>query len=192
MPQAKVFTATELRRVLDYVATRPHAERNRALLLCSHWAGMRVKELAALRYSDVVNADGRIKDEIYLSADQTKGKHSRTVYVNSKLQKELRAYVSKVPCTDPSVALFYTQKAQARGFTANTLCQFFHHLYKNAGIQGASSHSGRRSFLTHMADKGTSIHILKTLAGHRSIACTAVYLYSSPSQLKKAVELACS
>jgi len=42
MPQAKVFTPTELRRVLDYVATRPHAQRNRAMLLCSHWAGMRV------------------------------------------------------------------------------------------------------------------------------------------------------
>jgi integrase/recombinase XerD len=40
-----------------------------------------------------------------------------------------------------------------------------------------------------MADKGTSIHILKTLAGHQSISTTAVYLYSSPSQLKRAVEL---
>ena len=29
----------------------------------------------------------------------------------------------------------------------------------------------------------------KTLAGHRSISTTAAYLYSSPSQLKAAVEL---
>lgn len=189
MPQAKVFTPTELRRVLDYVATRPHAERNRAMLLCSHWAGMRVKEIAALRYADVLNSDGTVKEEIFLSAEQTKGRHSRTVYVNSKLQKELKFYVAAVPTTDMNTALFYTQKEQARGFTSNTLCQFFHYLYKKAGMEGASSHSGRRSFLTNMADKGTSIHILKTLAGHRSIACTSVYLYSSPSQLKRAVEL---
>jgi integrase/recombinase XerD len=109
--------------------------------------------------------------------------------VNSKLQKELKAYVTAMPATDMNGALFYTQKEQARGFTSNTLCQFFHCLYKKAGMDGASSHSGRRSFLTNMADKGTSIHILKTLAGHRSIACTSVYLYSSPSQLKRAVEL---
>jgi hypothetical protein len=36
----------------------------------------------------------------------------------------------------------------------------------------------------------TAIHILKTLAGHRSISTTAAYLYSSTSQLKAAVELA--
>jgi integrase/recombinase XerD len=40
-----------------------------------------------------------------------------------------------------------------------------------------------------LANKGTAIHILKTLAGHRSIITTAAYLYSSPSQLKAAVEL---
>ena len=70
MSQAKILTSTELRRVLDHISTRPHAERNRAMVLCSHLAGMRVKEIAALRYSDVVNADGTIKDEIYLSGDR--------------------------------------------------------------------------------------------------------------------------
>ena len=60
---------------------------------------------------------------------------------------------------------------------------------KEAGIEGASSHSGRRSYLTTLADKGTSIHILKTLAGHQSISTTAVYLFSSPSQLKAAADL---
>ena len=123
-----------------------------------------------------------------MSAEQTKRRHSRTVYVNSKLQKELKAYVAAVPTSDLNTARFYTQKEQAIGFTANTLCQLFHCLYKKAGIEGASSHSGRRSCLTNMADKGTSVHIIKTLAGHRSIACTSVYLYSSPSQFKKALE----
>ena len=60
---------------------------------------------------------------------------------------------------------------------------------KSSGIEGASSHSGRRTFLTSLANRGTAIHILKTLAGHRSISTTAAYLYSSPSQLKAAVEL---
>jgi integrase/recombinase XerD len=40
-----------------------------------------------------------------------------------------------------------------------------------------------------LADKGISIHILKSLAGHRSIATTAKYLYSSPTQLKAAADL---
>ena len=61
--------------------------------------------------------------------------------------------------------------------------------YPGNGLEGASSHSGRRTFLTNLANKGTAIHLLKTLAGHRSISTTAAYLYSSPNQLKAAVEL---
>jgi integrase/recombinase XerD len=75
------------------------------------------------------------------------------------------------------------------GFGAYSLEPSFALLYEGAGLEGASSHSGRRTFLTNLANKGTAIHILKTLAGHRSISTTAAYLYSSPSQLKAAVEL---
>ena len=47
--QAKTLTAVELRRVLDYVATRKHAARNRAVLLLMYYAGLRVGEAASLR-----------------------------------------------------------------------------------------------------------------------------------------------
>ncbi len=72
MSQAKTLTAQELRRVLDYVATRKHAARNRAMLLATHLSGMRVGEVAALRISDVLDADGGIRNEIRLEAEQTK------------------------------------------------------------------------------------------------------------------------
>ncbi len=61
----------------------------------------------------------------------------------------------------------------------HSLAQTFALLYEGAGLEGASSHSGRRKFLTTLANKGTAIHILKTLAGHRSISTTTAYLYSS-------------
>ena len=40
--QAKTLTEKELRRVLDHIATRSHALRNRAMLLTLYYAGMRV------------------------------------------------------------------------------------------------------------------------------------------------------
>ena len=41
MPQAKTLSPRELRRVLDHTATRQHAARNRLMILCTHWGGMR-------------------------------------------------------------------------------------------------------------------------------------------------------
>ena len=189
MKQAKTLTAAELRRVTDSIATRAHPVRNRAMLMMTHLAGLRVGEVAQLAWADVVTAEGAVREEVRLNADQTKGRHPRTVYISPKLQKELRAYIAATPKREPSAALFYTQKHPRRGFTPNTLTQHFLNMYRIAGIDGASSHSGRRTFLTNLANKGTAIHILKTLACHRSISTTAAYLYSSPSQLKAAVEL---
>jgi integrase/recombinase XerD len=119
----------------------------------------------------------------------TKGRHARTVFVNEKLQQVLQQYADQAKFIDRSYPFFASQKSVKSGFSANSLAQTFALLYEGADIEGASSHSGRRTFLTNLANKGTAIHILKTLAGHRSISTTAAYLYSSPSQLKAAVEL---
>jgi integrase/recombinase XerD len=56
-------------------------------------------------------------------------------------------------------------------------------------VSGASSHSGRKTFLTTLANKGISIHILASLAGHRSIAVTNRYLTANDDLKRNAVEL---
>ena len=198
MSQARVLTERELRKVLNYCSNQPHATRNRAMLLCTHMAGMRVGEVAALRICDVLGADGAVMDEISLTASQTKGNHSRTVLVPKKLQDELTEYLQErfglkdllaVTLTDTQRALFPTQKNPKRGFTANTLCQLFHKIYKDARMTGATSHSGRRTFITKLADKGVGVRVLMALAGHKSIATTQRYIELNPTVMKAAVEL---
>ena len=187
MAQAKTLTDKELRKVLNYIAIHKHATRNRAMLLVTHMSGMRVGEVAALRIGDVWSADGAIKDQVRLLPEQTKGKHARTVFLPEKLRKELLAYLAGIDRSDPSKPLFYTQKRD--GFTANTLCQHFHWLYKRAGVEGASSHSGRRSFITSLASKGVSARVLMSLAGHRSLAVVQRYIDVNDDMLRNAVAL---
>lgn len=187
--QAKVLSATELRRVLDYVSTRPHAARNRAMLLMTFYAGLRVKEVAMLCYADVLDAEGQIKNEFYLSADQTKGSRTGTVLVSDKLRRELTQYVRQHPPQSLQDRLFHTQKRSAQGFTANTLTQHFHHLYRRAGINGASSHSGRRTFITTLADKGVAVRVLMSLARHANISTTQAYIDVNAALQRRAVEL---
>ena len=174
--QAKTLTAQEIRRVLDYVATRAHALRNRAMFLTMLYAALRVKECASLRYADVLDGEGKIKAEIYLTAEQTKGSKSGTVFVSDKLRKELQAYVKAVPYKSITDKLFYSQKRPAEGWNSNTLCQYFHHLFRNVGIDGASSHSPRRTAITNLADKGVSVRVLQSIARHANISTTQCYI----------------
>ena len=198
MSQARVLSERELRKVLTHCSTQAHAARNRAMLLCTHQAGMRVGEVAALRICDVLGADGKVMDEIALSAQQTKGNHARTVLVPKKLRDELTVYLQQrfglkdllaVTKTDTHRALFPTQKNPKRGFTANTLCQLMHKIYKDAHMTGATSHSGRRGFISHLSDKGVGVRVLMALAGHKSIATTQRYIELNPTIMKAAVEL---
>ena len=189
MAQARALSKRELEQVLSYVEKQRYAERNKAMLLLTHWAGLRVGEVACLRWRDVVQGDGKVKDEIRLLPDMTKGRYPRTVYLSDKLQQVLQAYVDHARFVDAEYPLFASQKSLAQGFNANSLAQTFALLYRGAGLEGASSHSGRRTFLTTLANQGTAIHLLKTLAGHRNISTTALYLFSNPGQLRAAVEL---
>ena len=187
MAQARTLKDKELKQLLGYIQYRKHALRNRVMLLMTHWAGMRVGEVAALRYANVLAADGSVLAEIRLDSEQTKGHRSRIVYLPQKLRKELQNYVRTYCSDDVTKPLFYTQKREH--FTANTLAQHFHWLYKKAGIEGASSHSGRRSFITNLANKGVGIRVLQALAGHRSITTTAVYIEANDELKRAAVEL---
>ena len=187
MGQARTLTDKELKQVLGFVQLHRHAVRNRAMLLFTHLAGVRVGEVAALKRGDVVQADGTIASEVRLTADQTKGNRSRTVFLPDRLRKELAVYVATFPNGSAELPLFGTQKRHF--WTANTLCQHFYHLYRRAGVLGASSHSGRRSFLTKLAAQGVSARVLQTLAGHRSLSTTMRYIDVNDDMLRKAVEL---
>ena len=185
--QAQTLNERELQRLLDFVKTTKSAARNRAIILLTHLAGMRIGEVAAVRICDVVASDGTVRDEINLSAAQTKGNRSRSVLLNERVQSELAAYIRTVRMRDSKQALFNTQRSAA--FTANSLTQVVNGIYRNAGFDGASSHSGRRGFLTNLAEKGVSVRVMMALAGHANMATTQRYIDLRPGVLRNAVEL---
>ncbi len=190
MSQAKTLTAQELARVLEHISTRPHAARNRVMLLLTVWTGMRVGEVSALTINDIRTDTGEIKDEIYLAAERVKYRHARTVYINQRMREELAKYVVGKHWISDDQPLFSTQQSIRKTFSRNTLAQHFHYLYRKAGVSGASSHSGRRTFVTTLANKGVSVRLLASLAGHRSIATTQQYIDVNDDLKRRAVELA--
>ncbi len=187
MKQARTLTDKQLKVVLAHCNTRRHAARDRAIVMVSFLAGLRAKEIAALKATDVQATDGTIRDEFVLSAAQTKGRKARRVFVSSKLKRELTTYLKTVSLRPQCDALFQSQKGTA--FSANTMCQLFLNIYKECGIDGASSHSGRRSLLTNLAARGVGVRVLAEIAGHSSISVTQKYLDVNDEQMRAAVEL---
>ena len=148
---------------------------------------LRAKEIAALTIGDVYDEQGAVREQFVLDAVQTKGAKTRTVWINAKLRRQLEQYRIRLMFKNANRALFQSQKGGA--FSANTMTQLFLNIYRAAGFENASSHSGRRTFITELASKGVSVRVLAELAGHSSIQTTQRYIDVNPQQMSAAVEL---
>ena len=79
--------------------------------------------------------------------------------------------------------------AKGGGFSAQTIVNLFKRLYKLAGIDGASSHSGRRQFVTKLADQGINARLVQALARHKHLSTTQRYIEVNELQMRNAIEL---
>lgn len=109
----------------------------------------------------------------------------RTVYVSKRLQKEIAQYIATSSKTAVG-ALLNSQKT-SRSFTAHGIVLLLKGIYADANVFGASSHSGRRTFLTRLAERGISPFVMKELAGHKNIATTQRYVDVGEHQLRAAL-----
>jgi integrase/recombinase XerD len=181
--RARVLQESEFKRVVQHQRGNKHELRNIALLHISFYLGLRAKEMASLAIKDILDSDGQLKEQIILLRKMTKGAKQRTVYLtNEKVKKALQEYLDSRKSIDgslnPNSSLF---KSQINGkFSPNTLQMLFTRMYKAVGLDGASSHSGRRSFATRLLEQGVGIRNVQTLLGHSSITTTSIYAEDNP------------
>jgi integrase/recombinase XerD len=190
MRQARVLTEPEFKRLLAVVAQTKHGERNRLAFMLSHLAGLRVGEIAGLLVGDALEAEGAIRERLVVRASIAKGGHERVVFLNDRLRHEIERFRRSVDdrhrgrkASDP---LLVTQKHTA--FSPNTLCQLMNRLYRAAGLDGATSHSGRRWFITKLANSGVGTKVIMTLAGHKHMTTTQRYIDVREDMMRAAVE----
>jgi integrase/recombinase XerD len=158
------------------------------MLALSVYSGMRACEIAALDIANVLTTDGEIKDVISLTRSQTKGNKAREVFLNSKAKSHIKGYTKTLGNKSGEQA-FFSPEGKWRRFTANSMVIAFRNFYKTIGMEGYSSHSGRRSFCSTLANKGVNIRVIQRLSGHRSLQSVQPYLDANEEMVKQAVEL---
>ena len=131
-----------------------------------------------------------MRGEVRLSAAQTKGTRARTLYISTRLQREIGRYLGTLDATRRAQrdARLFTSR-NGRDFNANTICQAINAIYRRANIEGATSHTGRRTGITTLAHKGVTVRLLASIAGHRSINTTMRYIDVNDEQARSAVEM---
>jgi integrase/recombinase XerD len=191
--QAKTLSEHQQQALLAWLNTRKHADRNRLIVLLSFKSGLRAKEIASLKWSMVMNAEGNIGDQMHLTNDASKGKSGRIIALNKDLKKQLIKIKENecITIADATQSIIQTQRG--RGTSAQVIVNAFQGWYRKLGFVGCSSHSGRRSFITQAARKvslvGGSLRDVQALAGHASLTTTSRYIETDVAAQSKLVNI---
>lgn len=90
-------------------------------------------------------------------------------------------------------AVIRSERGGARGLRPSSGVNWFYRLYRYIGLNGCSSHSGRRTFITNAVrlvfKAGGSLRDVQQLAGHRSIDQTQAYIDGSARAKRRLIEL---
>lgn len=191
--QARTLTDAQIRALLSYAAASRYPERDAVMVLLSVRAGMRAIEIAGLTWSMVTLSDGAtMAEDVSIRDGISKGRSSgRSVPMHPELKAALtvlRLTVSDARAA-PDRPIIYSERA--RGMSRVTVSQWFGVAFDKLGIEGASSHSGRRTFITRVARKissvGGSLRDVQALAGHASISTTQRYIDENQEAKRKVV-----
>jgi integrase len=191
--QAKTLRKAELNRLLHHVSGSRHPERDRAMVLLSFKAGLRAKEIAGLTWSMITDTSGELADAISLPNSASKGKGGgRTIPLHTELCDALQILrAARGDKQRPHLPVVYSERAD--GYSANAVAVWFHTRFAELGIEGASSHSGRRTFITAAAKKiteaGGSLRDVQELAGHSSLATTQRYIQGDTAAKRNVIGL---
>jgi integrase len=186
--QAKILTGRQTAHLLAFLQQTRHPERNQVILLLSVKAGLRAKEIAALTWDMLTDAEGKLGSAIHLRNEATKGSSGRVVPMNRKLRKALEQLYRLRGSSQYVITSERSEKT-----SAVVVVNLFAHWYRTLGFNGCSSHSGRRTFITTAARKigsvGGSIRDVQILAGHAALSTTQRYIEADVEAQKKVVDL---
>jgi integrase/recombinase XerD len=182
--RARLIEEEDLKRILAYIDTHSRSpESDRVKVLLSVRAGLRSCEIAGMTYRNCMMDKRRAAKNLRVGAASSKSVVGRDVPIHGSLRVALEVLARRYPDA-PTVAFSLGKHGQVRAQSAAAVTHWFCQLYKKVGgLEGCSSHSGRRTFATRIArgmeGSHSSMADLQKLMGHQSISSTECYLEPS-------------
>ena len=174
---AKVLRAGDVRRLIMHAGYRRSGTRDQIMVLLSFKAGLRACDIAGLDWTMVLRPDGCHGQHIAVADTIATGRSGRRVPIHPELKASLHKLHRQRGF--PTVGAVI-QSQRGGNMTARGVVNWFKQLYDEVGLEGCSSHSGRRTFITRSARllvrTGGSLRDIQELAGHRALTTTERYI----------------
>jgi len=169
-----VLSPEEVRRLLDAAP----GFKYRLLLSLAYGCGLRASEVVSLKVCDIDSA------QMVIRIEQGKGRKDRYVMLSPDLLDMLRQWWT---AARPQGWLFPGRPA-INPLTTRQLNRIFHLAAEAAEIKtGATLHTLRHSFATHLLESKLDIRMIQALLGHKRLDTTAHYTRVATEMISKVV-----
>lgn len=160
------------------------------MVLLSFKAGLRACEIAGLTWPMVLTCTAKLGPTVNVARHIAKHGRGRRIPMHSELAAALgRLHVEAGRPRGGPVILSERQ----RHMTPRSVVNWFRDTYAQVGLEGCSSHSGRRTFITRsarmLARTGGSLRDIQELAGHQALTTTERYIAGDRDAQRKLVAL---
>ena len=187
--QAKILSQEHVDDLLFFADHTRSRLRNRVIVQLSLKAGLRAGEIAKLSWDMVLDASGSIACALELRDHAAKMGSGRTIPLHHELRAALTALLETAsPRSGPII-----WSAHGGPMTPLSVVIWFSRAYEKLGLDGCSSHSGHRTFVTKAArlvhKSGGSLRDVQLLAGHRSIQTTQRYIDGDSDAQRRLISL---
>lgn len=164
------------------------------MILLSVKAGLRAGEIAQLTWAMVTDSNGEIGAFIELPGAVAKYGSGRRLPMHEDIRKALQVLKRQYEATQRTrLEGPVIRSERGKHMSPKAVVNWFHALYVELELEGCSSHSGRRTFITNAAKlvhrAGGSLRDVQLLAGHRSIQTTEGYIEGDGIAQRKLVRL---
>ena len=186
--QAKILTSEQVTSLLSYAQSRRHPERAKVMILLSFRAGFRAGEVSRVTWEMVCGPDGSVGTLIELQDKAAKMKSGRSIPIHIELRAALVALQAISSRSGPVI-----RSERGGSMTPVSVVNWFASSFRAIGLEGCSSHSGRRTFITRAARQlprtGGSLRDLQSLVGHKHLHTTERYVVVDTEAQRKLVSL---
>jgi integrase len=187
--RAKILSPDHVEDLLVFARQTRHPIRNQVLALLSVKAGLRAGGIANLTWPMLVEPTGQIGMSLELQDRIAKKGSGRVIPIHS----DLNAALGKLAALTPVLGGPVIRSERGGPMKPISIVCWFAKAYRTIGLEGCSSHSGRRTFITRAArlvhKAGGSLRDVQLLAGHRSIQTTQRYIDGDTDAQRKLVSL---
>ncbi len=146
--------------------------RDRAILETFYSTGIRLSELVELSEKDIHFVSGTLR--VF-----GKGRKERIVPIGSKAIEALQAYLKARPAG--ASGLFSNHRGGR--LTTRSVSRIVKHYLKQIDRPGASPHTLRHTYATHLLEGGADLRAVQELLGHASLSTTQRYTHLQTDHL---------